>query len=68
MCVDKILLKFVSDVMYLKGVINFDELEDIMNCCDAFDLDMVFDKMMRGEYNAYRRGDFTITDGGESTE
>lgn len=53
---DKILLKFFSDVLYLKGVICFDELEDIMECCTPNDLDNVFDKMMRGEYNAYRRG------------
>lgn len=56
---DKILLKFFTDVLYLKGVICFDELDDIMDCCTPSDLDNVFEKMMRGEYNAYRRGNIT---------
>ena len=54
---DKVLLKFITDVLYLKGVLCFNEFEDIMECCKAEDLDEVFEKMMRGQYNAYRRGD-----------
>lgn len=53
---DKVILKFFTDVLYLKGIICFDEFEDIMDARNASDLDNVFEKMMRGEYNTYRRG------------
>lgn len=54
---DKVLLKFFTDVLYLNGVICFDEYDDIMESCNAEDLDCVFEKMMTGKYNAYRRGE-----------
>lgn len=54
---DKSVIQFFSDVLYLKGVICLDEYEGIMDCCVPKDLDKVFEKMMRGEFNAYRRGD-----------
>lgn len=56
---DKIVLKFFADVMYLKGVLCFEELEDIMEACIPEDLDDIFENMVRGNYNAYVRGDFT---------
>ena len=57
---DKILLKFFSDVLYLKGVICCDELDDIMNVCIPSDLDVIFEKMMKEEYNAHRREYYQI--------
>lgn len=54
---DKIVIQFFSDVLYLKGIICLDEYEDILDCCIPSDLDKVFEKMMKDEYNAYRRGD-----------
>ena len=56
---DKYILKFFTDLLYLKGVICFDEFEDIMDCCSPSDLDKVFEKMMKEEYNQYRRGDLS---------
>lgn len=53
---DKLLLKFFADVMYLKDVICFEEYEGIMEVKTPMDLDEVFEKMMKEEYNAYRRG------------
>lgn len=52
---DKILLKFLADVLYLKGVICYDELDDIMDVRIPSDLDNIFEKMIGEEYNAYRR-------------
>ena len=54
---DKIVLKFFSDVLYLKGVLCFEELDAIMDCSTHDDLDVVFEKMMKEEFNNYRRGD-----------
>lgn len=59
MKIDKVVLKFIADVLYLKGVIFFEELEAIMECRDCNDLDEVFERMMKEDFNAYRRGTFT---------
>lgn len=52
---DKVLLKFIADVLYLKTVICYEEFEDIMEACTPSDLDNIFEKMMKEEYDAYRR-------------
>lgn len=57
---DKILLKFFADVLYLKGIICFEEYDDIMDVKCFEDLDVVFEKMMREEYDAYKRGDLYV--------
>lgn len=54
---DKIILKFFTDVMYLKGIICLDEFEDIMDCCNANDLENVFEKMITDKYDIFRRGE-----------
>lgn len=54
---DKIILKFLVDVLYLNNIICYDEYDDIMECKVPSDLDDVFEKMMRGKYNTYRRGE-----------
>lgn len=54
---DKVLLKFFADVLYAKAIINMDEIEAIYDVATPHDLDMVYEKMMRGEYNSNRRGD-----------
>ena len=54
---DKVVLGFVADVLYLKGLICFEELEGIMEAKDSSDLGNVFEKMIRGEYNVYKRGE-----------
>ena len=54
---DKVVLKFFTDVLYLKGILCFEEYDGIMDCSCYKDLDNVFEKMMREEYNNYRRGD-----------
>lgn len=54
---DKTLLKFFSDVMYLKEIICIEEYHDIMDCCDGDDLDNVFENMMLDLYKDYGRGE-----------
>jgi len=55
--IDKILLKFFADVLYIKGSLCSEELDDVYEARNAQDLDNIFEKMMRGEYNANRRGE-----------
>ncbi len=54
---DKVLLKFFADVLYLKGLLCYEELEAIMDVQSLSDLDGIFEKMYRGEYNVYKRGE-----------
>ena len=53
----KVMLKFIADVLYIKEVICFEELDAIYDSVNADDLDNVFEKMMKGEFNVYRRGE-----------
>jgi len=54
---DKITLQFITDVLYLKGILCIDELEDIQQAKNFEDLDNIFEKMYRGDYNVYKRGE-----------
>ncbi len=47
---DKITLKFLADVLYIKGVICSEELEDILEVKTMDDLDNIIDKMLDDEY------------------
>jgi hypothetical protein len=54
---DKTVIGFLADVLYIKEVICYEEFEAIQDCKTPMDLDAVFEKMMRGEFNVYRRGE-----------
>lgn len=54
---DKVILKFFSDVLYLKGYLCAEELEDIYDAVHPSDLDKIFEKMMSNKYNVYKRGE-----------
>jgi hypothetical protein len=54
---DKLVLGFMADVLYLKEVICYEEFEAIQNVTNAEELGDVFEKMIRGEYNVYKRGE-----------
>lgn len=55
--IDKVLLKFFVDVLYIKEVIGIEEYEDILDCRCGDDLECVFENMMMDVYKAYGRGD-----------
>lgn len=54
---DKVVLKFVADVLYIKKIICAEELEAIMEAKYFSDLDCITEKMLGGEYNALKRGE-----------
>jgi hypothetical protein len=59
---DKVILKFFTDVLYLKGMLCYEELNAIYDARSPSDLDGIFESMMRGEYNVYKRGEpYTAT-------
>ena len=51
---DKIVLKFFADVMYLKEKLCIEEYEDIMQAENFSDLDRIVEKMLSNEYTLLR--------------
>ena len=54
---DKLVLGFLTDVLYIKGIICFEEYDEIMDSVNSSDLDKIVEKMLRDEYNVYKRGE-----------
>ncbi len=53
---DKVTLKFITDVLYIKGILCSEELEAILDATNAKDLDIIIDKMLDDEY-VLKRGE-----------
>lgn len=54
---DKLAIGFLADVLYIKGIICFEEFEDINNIKLPSDLNVIVDKMLSGGYNGYKKGE-----------
>lgn len=54
---DKTSIGFLADILYIKGHISFEEFEAIQDVNHPSDLDVIVDKMLRGEFNGHRRGE-----------
>ncbi len=54
---DKLLLGFLADILYINGVICFEEFEAIGEIKSPSDLDKFVDRMLRSDFNVYRRGE-----------
>lgn len=54
---DKMVLKFMADILYVKGILCVEELEAIDNVRTPADLDAVFERILRGDFNVYKRGE-----------
>lgn len=50
-------LGFIADVLYIKGLICYEELEAIMDAHSTRDLGDIVEKMLRGEYNVFKKGE-----------
>ena len=51
---DKITIKFIADVLYVKAIISLEEYEDIMSACTPSCLDKIVERMLREDYNNYK--------------
>jgi len=59
---DKLVLGFLADILYIKGFICFDEFEAIQEVKTPSDLDSLVEKLLRGEFNAHRKGEGYVLD------
>lgn len=57
MVMDKLMLGFLADVLYIKGVICYEEFEAIYAVKSPSDLEDIVEGMLRGDYNVFRRGE-----------
>lgn len=64
---NRVVLKFIADILYIKRLISSEVLEDIYNAKDFSDLDKIIDNMLRGDYSAYKRGAEHLLGGGSSS-
>lgn len=53
----KSVLGFIADVLYIKGVINYDEYESIVECKDDVELGVIVERLLRSDFNAYKKGE-----------
>ena len=53
----KVVLKFMADLMYVHGMICYEEYDDILESKDYSDLDNIIEKLIKEEYNVYRKGE-----------
>lgn len=54
---NKEILKFLADVLYVKGIICYEEYEDILDVSGGDGLEEIIEKMLNDGYNIYRRGE-----------
>lgn len=53
----KLALGFIADILYIKGVICYEEFEDIQNAKEPEDLQDIVERMLRSEYDVSKRGE-----------
>lgn len=56
----KVTLKFICDMLYIKGEITFEMYEDVMCTEEPKDLDKIIDKLIRGAYDGSQGKNRTI--------
>lgn len=62
---DKIVLKFIVDILYLKGILCYEEYSAILDIKEISDMDKHIEKMLKGDFNVYKRGELEyFYDGG----
>ena len=54
---DKIVLKFLADVLYVKEKLTLEEYEAIMDAKTPADLDNIVDRMLRDDFTVLLRGE-----------
>lgn len=57
---DKLVLGLLADILYIKGIICYEEFEAINDIKSPTDVDDFIEKMLRGEFNVYRKGESYI--------
>jgi hypothetical protein len=62
---EKLTLGFLADVLYLKGVILYEEFEAIQSVKSANDLETIVERMLTDDFNQFKRGEHRIITAGK---
>lgn len=54
---DKLVIGLLADILYDKEIICFEEFEGLMDITRPTDVTAFVERMMRGEFNVYRKGE-----------
>jgi hypothetical protein len=57
---EKLTLGFLADVLYLKGVILYEEFEAIQSVKTANDLETIVERMLTDDFNQFKRGEHRL--------
>lgn len=53
----KTLIALFADILYIKGIICFEELDGLFDIRNEKDVEAFTEKLLRGEFNVYKRGE-----------
>lgn len=53
----RVVAELLADILFLKNIICFEEYEAIMEIKNSSDVEAFTDKLIRGEFNVYKRGE-----------
>lgn len=53
----KLVLGFIADILYIKGMLCYDEYDTILNAKNAQDLEAIVERFLRGDFNGYKKGE-----------
>lgn len=54
---DKTSIGFIADILYIKGFLCWEEYEAIQEAVTPQDIHHIVDRMLRGDFNVYKRGE-----------
>ena len=53
----KLAIGMFADVLYIKGIVCYEEYNDMMEIKQPSDIDVIIDNMLSDKYNVYKRGE-----------
>jgi hypothetical protein len=64
----KVAIGLFADILYDKGLLCFEEMDALLNISSAEDAYAFSDKLLRGEFNVYKRGEIYLESLAKSAE
>lgn len=64
----KLLIGLFADIMYDKGMLCYEEMEALMDIKSAEDVFVFSERLLRGDFNVYKRGEIYLESLAKSAE
>ena len=57
----RVAIQLFADILYIKGILCYDEFECLLDIQTSSDAEQFTEKLLRGDFNVYKRGEhYTI--------